>query len=248
MTIVFVHGSPETYEIWESLRKKINQDTIAVELPGFGNKPPNNFKGTKDGYVDWLVKFLEKVDQPIDLVGHDIGALFVMRIISHFDVPIRSWVADVAPNFHPKSMWHEGALKLQTPSLGEDILKKRRESRPDNPESTSYRLNQVGVPKELAYKIGKAHDESMSKCILEFYRSAIPNVAKDWWSGIKPNINSKGLVLLLPDPPEDEQMSLEVAEKLGAKTVRLDDLNHCWMAENPEHVYNVLKKFLISDG
>ena len=159
LTIVFVHGLPETYEIWDSLRKKINQDTIAVTLPGFGNKPPNNFKGTKDAYVDWLVKFLEKVDQPIDLVGHDIGALFVMRIISHFDIPIRSWVADVAPNFHPKATWHDSAIKLQTPNLGENILKKRRESNPDSTESTSYRLNQVGVPKDLAYKTGKAHDE-----------------------------------------------------------------------------------------
>ena len=68
-------------------------------------------------------------------------------------------------------------------------------------------------------------------------------MAHDWWKEIKPVINSHGLVLLLPDPPEDEQRSIEVAEKLGAKTARLEELNHCWMAEDPELVANVLEKF-----
>jgi hypothetical protein len=50
-------------------------------------------------------------------------------------------------------------------------------------------------------------------------------------------------VLLLPDPAEVEAMSLEVAEPLGAETVRLDNLNHCWMAEAPELVASVLERF-----
>jgi hypothetical protein len=50
-------------------------------------------------------------------------------------------------------------------------------------------------------------------------------------------------VLLLPDPPEHEAMSLEVAERLGAKTARLDDLNHCWMAEAPDKAAAVLENF-----
>ena len=50
-------------------------------------------------------------------------------------------------------------------------------------------------------------------------------------------------MLVLPDPPEIEAMSLEVAERLGAETARLDDLNHCWMAEAPELVAPVLRQF-----
>jgi hypothetical protein len=38
-------------------------------------------------------------------------------------------------------------------------------------------------------------------------------------------------------------MSLEVAERLGAATARLDDLDHCWMAEAPEVVASVLARF-----
>jgi hypothetical protein len=83
----------------------------------------------------------------------------------------------------------------------------------------------------------------MSQSILDFYRSAVPNVASGWWEDIKHQPHSRGLVLLMPDPPEVEAMSLEVAERLGAETVRLNALNHCWMAEAPEVVASVLERF-----
>lgn len=83
----------------------------------------------------------------------------------------------------------------------------------------------------------------MSQSILDFYRSAAPNVSVDWWEEITAPTRSRGLVLLLPDPREIEVMSLEVAERLGAETARLDDLNHCWMAEAPELVARVLQRF-----
>jgi hypothetical protein len=38
-----------------------------------------------------------------------------------------------------------------------------------------------------------------------------------------------GPVLLLPDPPDVEAMSLAVAERFGAETARLDVLKHCWI-------------------
>jgi hypothetical protein len=62
----------------------------------------------------------------------------------------------------------------------------------------------------------------MSRSILDFYRSAVPNVAADWWKDVTSPTRSRRLVLLLPDPPEAEAMSLEVAERLGAQTARLE--------------------------
>jgi hypothetical protein len=79
--------------------------------------------------------------------------------------------------------------------------------------------------------------------MLDFYRSAVPNMAFDWWKDVNGPTPSKGLVLLLPDPPEEEEMSLEIARPLGAETTRLDDLEHCWMAQAPERVGIVLQRF-----
>lgn len=56
-----------------------------------------------------------------------------------------------------------------------------------------------------------------------------------------------GLVLhAAADPFGDEPMSDEVRSELGAVTVRLDNLGHCWMAEDPERVAAILKGFWAS--
>jgi pimeloyl-ACP methyl ester carboxylesterase len=240
---VFVHGLPETSRIWDALRRIVERESIAPSLPGFGAARPAGFTATKDAYADWLAKALTGIEQPIDLVGHDMGALITLRVATAFDVPLRSYAVDVAPLFHPRFEWSERVHRLQTPGIGEQLLKSMREAAPEDPDSTAARLASAGVPIDEAKAIGAAHDETMSQSILDFYRSAVPNVAADWWKDVEAPTPSQGLILLPPDPPEWEAMSFEVAERLGAQTARLDDLNHCWMAEAPEAVAPVLQRF-----
>jgi pimeloyl-ACP methyl ester carboxylesterase len=102
MTVVFVHGLPETSEIWDPLRRVLDRESTAVALPGFGVPRPEGFAGTKDAHADWLADALTGVEPPVDVVGHDIGALIVMRVASGMDVPLRSWAVDVANIFHPR--------------------------------------------------------------------------------------------------------------------------------------------------
>jgi pimeloyl-ACP methyl ester carboxylesterase len=243
MSVVFVHGLPETREIWGPLREVLDRDSVALALPGFGTDRPLGFTATRDAYADWLGEMLDRLDRPFDVVGHDLGALLTMRVASAFDVALRSWTVDVADIFHPRFKWPERVRNLQTPGVGEEMLETAREADPKDPQSTASRLMGAGVPRELARDLGAAHDEVMSQSILDFYRSAAPNVSAGWWEGITGPTRSRGLVLLLPDPAEVEAMSLEVAEPLGAETVRLDNLNHCWMAEAPELVASVLERF-----
>jgi pimeloyl-ACP methyl ester carboxylesterase len=243
MTAVFVHGFPETSSIWDSLRRALDRDSLALALPGFGTPRPSGFAATKDAYAEWLADALSAVEPPVDLVGHDVGALLSLRVATAFDVPLRSFVVDVAPIFHPEFTWPERVQRLQTPGVGEELLKTTREVDPEDPNSTAARLAGAGVPIEEARVIAAAHDETMSRSMLDFYRSAVPNVARDWWEDVDRPTRARGLVLLLPDPPEEEERSFEVARRLGAETARLDGLEHCWMAEAPEKVAAVLKRF-----
>ena len=246
MTVVFVHGIPETREIWSPLQVALRRNAVAIALPGFGTPRPEAFTGTKDAYAQSLAEELAGIGEPADVVGHDIGALLTLRVASAFGIPLRSWAVDVANIFHPGFEWPERVHKLQTPGLGEEMLKTAREADPQDPGSTTSRLVEGGVPPELARRIAAAHDDVMDRSILDFYRSAVPNVAAGWWDDIQAPARSPGLVLLLPDPPEDEAMSLEVAGWLGAETARLDDLHHCWMAEAPEVVTSALERFWAS--
>ena len=78
--IVFLHGVPETAALWDKVRAEFEEETVALSLPGFGCARPSGFGATKDDYVDWLVAELETFDEPVDLVGHDWGALLTYRI------------------------------------------------------------------------------------------------------------------------------------------------------------------------
>ena len=243
MTIVFVHGFPQTNRIWDGLRQVLQRQSIALSLPGFGAPRPSRFTGTKDAYAKWLADALAEMHGPVDVVGHDVGALLTMRVATAFDVPLRSFAVDVAPIFHPAFVWSERVHQLQTPGVGEDLLKRMRLADPADPESTASRLTRAGMPPYEAKAVGAAHDETMSRSMLDFYRSADPNVAADWWKAVTGPTRSRGLILLPPDPPEEERMSLEVAVRLGAQTARLDDLEHCWMAQAPEFVAKILNQF-----
>jgi hypothetical protein len=129
-----------------------------------------------------------------------------------FDLPLRSWAVDVANVFHRDFVWPDPVHQLQTPGVGEQVIRTMQQADPDDPASTKARLVAGGVPEQLAGDIADAHDETMSQCILDFYRSAIWNVAADWWGQTGPT-PPRGLVLLLPDPPQDEAMSVEVASR-----------------------------------
>ncbi len=122
MPAVFVHGVPETAALWNGLRAHLDGASIALDLPGFGAPRPAGFGATKDEYAQWLVDELRRIEGPLDLVGHDWGAGLVLRVVSAFDVPVRSWAIDVAAVFRPDYVWHDTAQVWQTPGVGEEEM------------------------------------------------------------------------------------------------------------------------------
>ena len=77
---VLVHGLPETAAIWRPLQERLGRESVALALPGFGTPLPPGFSPTKDAYAAWLADELSRLPGPVDLVGHDIGALISMRV------------------------------------------------------------------------------------------------------------------------------------------------------------------------
>ena len=86
---VFVHGVPDTNEMWNELVSALGLAVYEYEtlsLPGFGCAVPNGFNSTMLCYSNWLIKELESISGkhggPIDLVGHDWGAILANRAAS----------------------------------------------------------------------------------------------------------------------------------------------------------------------
>src|SRR5260370_28870511 len=118
VTVVFVHGIPETREIWGPLRVALRRDAVAIALPGFGAPRPEAFAGTKDAYAQSLAGELAGVGEPVDVVGHDIGALLTLQVGSAFGIPRRSWAAQVANLLHPGFQGPAPAPILSIPRPG----------------------------------------------------------------------------------------------------------------------------------
>ena len=88
MTIVFVHGVPDTPAIWRPLIDQLGdaaRDAVSLRLPGFGVMAPDGFPATANAYASWLENKLENVvgaNGPVDLVGHDWGGILAWGLVN----------------------------------------------------------------------------------------------------------------------------------------------------------------------
>lgn len=238
MTAVFVHGVPETGRLWDPLRRHLKVDSLALNLPGFSTPRPAGFGATMDDYVRWLSGELRGISGPVDLVGHDWGALLVARVAMLDSLTLRSWAMDVASILHPEYVWHAQAQLWQTSGAGEQWAQTMR----GNTTVVAAALTAAGVPAEDASGMGAQFDATMAGCILDLYRSATPNPYAHW--GDLTRTAAPGLVIQpLSDPYDDQINSQKVAERLGAHVECLPAQSHWWMLSAPEEGAAALLRF-----
>lgn len=242
--IVFVHGVPETAVIWRKVQAVIGGESVALSLPGFGNPRPEGFGATKEDYVAWLVGELQKFEEPVDLVGHDWGALLTYRVVATHPELIRSWVADVAAGIHRDAVWHPFAKIWQTPGEGEAFFQQQAAA---GPEAGAERYQQMGLSPEDALELASGADATMAAAILDLYRSATPNLHADW-GPVEPAAKP-GLVLhCSEDTFSGEKLSLAASEELGAQYRWLDGVGHFWPYQAPEPGVSAIREFWASLG
>ena len=96
---LFIHGVPDTGYMWTPLVKALGlgQDAyIAPTMPGFDGTTPSGFPGTKEAYLEWVIRTLEdtaRAHGPVDLVGHDWGAPLSAVAAQMRPHAIRTWTA-----------------------------------------------------------------------------------------------------------------------------------------------------------
>lgn len=209
---LFLHGVPDTPHMWEPLINELKLSADAYRtpaLPGFVSEAPKGFGSTKEEYVDWYIAQLEDAHDkagPVDLVGHDWGAIITIRVASLKPELVHSWcVANALP--HPDYRWHRMARMWQTPLLGELIVSVTRK------EALCKALHEQGIPADLASKEAALWSPHMRRSILALYRSA-KTVGTDWWDDTK-DLPKRGLVFWGEDDP---YVPVSIAEEFCAQT------------------------------
>ncbi|HJQ83023.1 MAG TPA: alpha/beta hydrolase [Candidatus Binatia bacterium] len=235
MPAVLVHGVPDTPRLWDRLRARLKRrDVLTPSLPGFGVPVPPGFDATKEAYVDWLIGELERVGEPVDLVGHDWGALLVQRAVSLRPDLVRTWACGDGP-VDREYVWHDIAQQWQTPAVGEEIMAVT------SAEALADGLAAAGVPADEAKATAARFDERMKDCILRLYRSAV-NVGAEWEDGVA-GVRRPALVLWSRnDPYVDARFAERLAARVRGELVLLD-CGHWWPAERPAEAAAALERF-----
>jgi pimeloyl-ACP methyl ester carboxylesterase len=243
MTIVLVHGNPETAAIWEPLVVALGRDDVArLSPPGFGAPLPDGFSATYLAYRDWLEDELEGFDDPVDLVGHDWGGGHVMNLAMHRPELVRSWASDVVGLFDPGYVWHDLAQVWQTPGDGEQLVDAMFGG---TVQDRTERMIALGIPPDIAEPIAAAQGPEMGQAVLLLYRSARQPAIAEAGRALENAAGRPGLSLFATEDTYvgSDEMRRRAAERAGARTELLDGLGHWWMVEDPARGAAALTRF-----
>ena len=235
MPVIFVHGVPDTFHVWDEVRGHLPAlETAALALPGFGCPIPQGFTATKEEYVDWIINKLEEFAEPVDLVGHDWGCLLTARVASLRPDRVRSWAGGDGP-VSKDYVWHDLAQIWQTLGAGEKWMAELEAV------TFSQQLQSLGVPAAPAKDAAARVDSLMQDCILRLYRSAV-TAGAEWQPGLA-QVTAPGLVFW---GREDRACPVEFADKLaedmnGAQILKLD-CGHWTPLQKPGEVAEALRQ------
>lgn len=232
MTIVFVHGNPETDAIWGPLLEHldVSDDVVLLSPPGFGSPLPDGFPATHEAYRDWLEQELSRFAAPVDLVGHDWGGGHVLNVVMHRPESVRSWVSDVVGLFDAEYQWHDLAQVWQTPGAGEELIDQMLGA--PLPERTAMNES-LGMPADVAAAVAAGQNAEMGQAILSLYRSALQPA--DLGRNLDRASARPGLSVLATADPYggSEELRRRASERAGAEIAVLEGLGHWWMLQDP---------------
>ena len=243
MTVVLVHGNPETADVWDPLVGALGRDDVVrLSPPGFGAPVPEGFAATVDGYRDWLLAELEALDGPVDLVGHDWGGGHVVNALIERPELVRSWAVDVLGIFEPDYVWHDLAQAWQTPEAGERHIAGML-GRPL--DERAARLAPAGIPEDVARRVAAGQDEAMQACVLTLYRDAAQPAMARRGESLERLAARPGLAILASEDRfvGDDAMRRRAAARAGARVAELVGLGHWWMCQDPVRGAAVLTDF-----
>ncbi|UGY20137.1 alpha/beta hydrolase [Bradyrhizobium septentrionale] len=234
---ILVHGVPDTPFIWSALIEQLGAHALAPSLPGFCAPPPAGFGSTKDEYAKWLVDLLQ--DQyatygPLDIFGHDWGALLTLRAASLRPDLINSWAISGAA-IDPDYGGHFVAHIWITPLLGEIAIAASPR------KMIEIILRQSALPPDIARHEAAAWSANMRRSILALYRSANALRFEGDWVNRLEALPKRGLLIWgAKDPYVPVSVARRFATRHGANLLIERNAGHWAIVERAKEISGVL--------
>ena len=243
MTVVLVHGNPETAAIWGPLITELGRDdVVCLSPPGFGAPLPEDFPATLVAYRDWLTAELADFREPVDLVGHDWGGGHVLAAVMARPELVHSWVSDVVGILDEDYVWHDLAQVWQTPGAGEELVETMSAG---TVAERAEALSGLGIPLDVATELAAAAGPEMNRAILALYRSAAQPVVRELGRDLERMSARPGLAVLATEDTYvgTDEMRRRAARRAGARVEVLEGLGHWWMLQDPARGAAMLTRF-----
>lgn len=241
---LFLHGVPDSPAIWRPLIAALDLgDTpVAVPaLPAFTAPLPTGFPATKEAYADWAVgeaEVLAAEHGPIDIVGHDWGALIAQRAAMLRPDLFRSWAVSNAV-IDPDYRGHRIARIWNTPVLGEIFMWLSK------PDALAKGLAEQGMPADIAAEeAAQWASKDKRRAILKLYRSAKGlSFEHDWARDIGKLPANGALVWGEGDPYVELSVAQRFAKRTATPLTVIEGAGHWAIAERPAEVAAALHAF-----
>ncbi len=241
---LFLHGVPDSPAIWRPLLAALDLGAVPVAmpaLPGFTGPLPAGFPATKEAYADWAVGEAETLASrhgPIDIVGHDWGALIAQRVAMLRPDLIRSWAVSNAV-IDPDYRGHRIARIWNTPILGELFMALSK------PATLAKGLAGQGMPADIAAdEAAQWANKDKRRAILRLYRSAKGlSFRHDWARDIDRLPPNGALIWGANDPYVGLAVARRFAAATGAPLTVIEGAGHWAIAERPDEVAAALRAF-----
>ena len=243
----FLHGVPDSPAIWGPLLAELDLGDAHVAvpaMPGFTGPLPAGFAATKEAYADRAIGEVERLAAahgPVDLVGHDWGAIIVQRVAMLRPDLVRSWVLSNAV-IDPDYRGHRVARIWNTPLLGELFMAV------SGPKKLEQSLVEQGVPAAVAAEeAAQWKNKDKRRAILKLYRSANGlNFGVDWAQGLNALQGPGALVWGDGDPYVDIAVAERAAARHGVALHKIVGAGHWAIAQRPSEVAAALQGFWAS--
>ena len=102
--LVMLHGLFASMQNWQSIAKRLVDDfhIFNVDLPNHGNSPRTSAVDYQE-MVDAVIALLEKIGEPVHLLGHSMGGKVAMLVcLQRPELVEKLVVEDIAPKTYPQ--------------------------------------------------------------------------------------------------------------------------------------------------
>lgn len=244
---LLLHGIFDSADTWRGVAERLQASyrCLAPDLPGFGRSgEPAAF----DCGLPHLAQFIDNlidalgIDEPINLVGYDIGATYGLAWAVTHPTKVRR-LAILNANFFSDYKWHPFARLWRIPVIGELVMAGLTES--------GFARAMVNgapqIPLEQAREAAGLVTPAAKRMALRHYRALDSSVFRGWEDRLRDLTSRVPTMVCWGD--QDPVISPAFAERFGAQEVHHFTANSHWLPlEAPDALAERLDAFFHKDA